>query len=133
MKPSAQPEQFQELRGHQYLNLTTFRKSGEPVRTPVWFAEGDGKLYLFTNGNTGKVKRIRATAQVRFGPADARGTPLGVEHTGEARILSGTDAQQADQALTHKYGLIKRIFSLVARIRRQQAIYIAVLPIVEAE
>lgn len=119
---------FLAMLGHQYMNLTTFRKSGEPVRTPVWFAEEDGTLYLFTNGETGKVKRVRLTSRVRVGPADARGTPLGPESAGEARILAGAEVQRADQALTRKYGLIKRLFSLVARLRRQRAVYIAVQP-----
>lgn len=119
---------FPALRGHQYLNLTTYRKSGEPVRTPVWFAQEGDTLYLFTNGETGKVKRIRNGGRVLVGPADARGRPLGVEVQGEAALVSGGEAQRAGAALTRKYGLLKHLFSLVARIRRQRAAYIAVRP-----
>jgi hypothetical protein len=133
METQSRATPFPALPGHQYMNLVTFRKSGDAVRTPVWFAEGDGVLYLFTNGETGKVKRIRATARVRVGPADARGTPLGPESAGEARILTGAEAQRADQALTRKYDLLKRLFSLVARLRRRQAVYIAVQPAAREE
>ena len=133
METQAHAAPFPALHGHQYMNLTTFRRSGEPVRTPVWFVEERGALYLFTNGETGKVKRIRATARVRVGPADARGTPLGPERPGAARLLTGDEAQRADRALTRKYGLMKRLFSLVARVRGQRAVYIAVQPAAQEE
>ena len=38
-----------ELQNQKYISLTTYRKTGAPVRTPVWFAEENGKLYIFTN------------------------------------------------------------------------------------
>lgn len=125
MQPAAA---FPALRGHQYLNLTTYRKSGEPVRTPVWFAQDGDTLYLFTNSETGKVKRIRHTSVVLVGPADARGTPLGAETPASASLVSDAEAWRADAALTRKYGLLKRLFSFVARIRRRRAVYIAVRP-----
>lgn len=61
---------FAEFRNHKYLSLETFKKNGEGVKTPVWFAEesaadlagSEAKLYVYTIGNTGKVKRIRRTA-----------------------------------------------------------------------
>jgi PPOX class probable F420-dependent enzyme len=115
------------------LNLTTYRKSGEPVRTPVWFVEEAGKLYMFTNGETGKVKRIRHTERVLVGPSDARGTPLGAEVAGFATLVNGSEAQLADAALTRKYGLMKRLFTFAARLRRQQAVYIAVQPATRTE
>ncbi len=69
MRTDSQPAAaFTTLRGHQYLNLTTYRKSGEPVRTPVWFAQEGDTLYLFTNGETGKVKRIRNSGRVLVAP-----------------------------------------------------------------
>ena len=51
--------------GHQYVSLETYRKSGEAVRTPVWFVEEDGKMYVWTVGTSGKVKRIRRCGQVK--------------------------------------------------------------------
>jgi len=38
-----------ELQNQKYISLTTYRKTGAAVRTPVWFAEENGKLYIFTN------------------------------------------------------------------------------------
>lgn len=47
---------FASLRHKRHIVLTTFRKNGEAVGTPVWFAERDGKLVVFTGANTGKAK-----------------------------------------------------------------------------
>jgi len=48
-----------ELDRHRYLSLATFRQSGAQVATPVWFAAAGGRLYVFTSGESGKVKRLR--------------------------------------------------------------------------
>src|SRR5215470_15122623 len=61
-----------EFQGQKYLSLTSFRKSGVPVRTPVWFAEAEGKLYLFTNPKSGKAKRIRNNPRVLIAPCTMR-------------------------------------------------------------
>ena len=47
------------LEGESYLSLATFRRDGREVATPVWFAEGDGAVWVFTAGDSGKVKRLR--------------------------------------------------------------------------
>jgi hypothetical protein len=59
--------------GQQFLNLETRRKSGVKVQSPVWFVEDDGVLYIRTQSNSGKVKRIRNNARVRVAACDARG------------------------------------------------------------
>lgn len=119
---------FPALQGRTYINLVTYRKNGTPVQTPVWFAEDGGVVYVFTNGETGKVKRVRNNPQVVVAPADARGTPLGIASPGHARIVTGVEAKRADAALARKYGLLKWLFTLVARVRGQTAVYLAVRP-----
>jgi len=71
---------FAAFAGHKYLNLETFKKSGEGVKTPVWFAadpsasldSSDAKLYVYTIGVSGKVKRIRNNPRVKIAPCDMR-------------------------------------------------------------
>src|SRR5262249_12572995 len=63
-----------DLDRHRYLSLATFRSSGAEVRTPVWFASFGGKLYVFSAGDAGKVKRLRRSSRARLAPCDARGT-----------------------------------------------------------
>ena len=78
---SAEANPFAAFEGQKYLSLETFRKNGEGVRTPIWFAaEKDGGaavLYIYTIADTGKVKRIRNNPRVRIAPCDMRGNVTG--------------------------------------------------------
>jgi len=62
-----------ELDRHRYMSLATFRRNGTEVATPVWFAAVDGRLYVVSAGEAGKVKRIRNASRVRVAPCDVRG------------------------------------------------------------
>ena len=88
-----------------YLSLGTFRKNGVEVRTPVWFAEEGGVLYLFSNGAAGKVKRLRNSSRARVAPCDVRGKVLGEWHDAQAQLLSSeADKVHAHKALRRRYG-----------------------------
>jgi len=63
--------------GKKYLSLETYKKSGTPVRTVVWFAVEDGKFYFHTPHKTWKLKRIRKNPAVRMAPSSFRGKILG--------------------------------------------------------
>ena len=109
---------FSSLDGHQYMSLTTFRKNGQPVPTPVWFAHHYGKLVLFTLAGTGKVKRVSHTARVTVAPCTMNGKLLGEAVEGTARILSdASERKAADDTLNRKYGLMKRALNLLNRLR----------------
>lgn len=107
---------FSNLDGQQYMSLTTFRKTGEGVPTPVWFAEDGGKLYMLTLNNAGKLKRIRNNGAVTVAPCTVRGEILGESADGSARVLSGDEAKRANDLLSRKYGLFKRGFDLIHRL-----------------
>ena len=96
-----------ELQDQKYISLTTFRKNGVPVRTPVWFAEQGGKLYLFTNPKSGKVKRIRNNPQVRIAPSTIRGRVVGPEFPASARILPIEEWPAARKVMERKYWLMR--------------------------
>ncbi len=110
---------------HRYLNLETYRRSGVGVRTPVWFAEQDGVLYIYTLADSGKAKRIRNNQHVRVVPSDYRGAPLAEWVDGEARLLTGDEARMADSLLSRKY-VAKRLFDWTSRLRRNRRAYLAV-------
>jgi len=116
-----------QFTGHKYLNLETYRKSGIAVRTPVWFAEKDGVLYLYTLADSGKMKRIRKNPRVKVVPSDFRGNPRGEWIEGEARILSPEEASAANRLLNEKY-LTKRIFDWTSKLRRTPRAYLGVQP-----
>ncbi|MDZ4721346.1 MAG: PPOX class F420-dependent oxidoreductase [Roseiflexaceae bacterium] len=107
---------FSALDGQQYMNLATFRKNGVAVKTPVWFAADGGKLYVMTIDDSGKIKRIRADSRVLVEPSDQRGRTLGPQAPGTARILPTTEAQRANDLINRKYGFIKKVFDLFARL-----------------
>jgi len=106
------------LRGHQYLNLETFRRSGVGVRTPVWFAEHQGRLYIRTGGESGKVKRIRNDSRVRLAPSDAQGNPKGEWIEAQAQLATAEQAELARRLFQKKYGLQYRGFEAMVKLRR---------------
>lgn len=119
---------FSALAGHEYMRLTTFRKNGEPVPTPVWFAQEDDRLYVVTDAESGKVKRIRRNAQVEVCPCDSRGNPRGDSAEAMARILPEAEVPTAVAALNRKYGWKKRMFELFIGIRRRPSAYLEFTP-----
>ena len=94
-----------DLDRHRYVSLATFRRSGAEVATPVWFAAADGRLYVFTGGESGKVKRLRNSPRARVAPSDSRGRVLGPWQEASARILTDpASVDKAHAALRSKYG-----------------------------
>jgi len=123
------PEQgFESLRGHHYCLLTTFRKDGEPIPTPVWFGLADGKVYLRTEAAVGKVKRIRNDPRVRVAPCTLRGKPLGPPAEGRARILAPAEWDGAEHAIAANYGLLRRVYEGVGNRLPLDLVYIEVEP-----
>ena len=95
------------IQGKRYLSLATFRKTGVPVYTPIWFAEDDDKLYFMTNAKLGKVKRIRNNPQVKIAPCTIRGKITGPEFSASARILPPEDGDRVRRAIKAKYWLAR--------------------------
>lgn len=91
------------IRGQKYISLKTFRKSGAPVATPVWFGEEDEKLYVMTRSISGKYKRIRNNPAVRVAPCTIRGVATGAESAAGARILPSEEQARARATIERKY------------------------------
>lgn len=95
------------IRNQKYISLKTFRKSGVPVATPVWFGEENGKLYVMTRSDMGKTKRVRNNPKVLVAPCTIRGRVTGPEFTATARLLPPQEFDRARGTLTRKYWLAK--------------------------
>lgn len=91
------------IQGQNYISLTTLRKNGVGVPTPVWFGEEGGKLYVMTRSDMGKTKRIRNNPQVKVAPCTMRGRVTGAEIAATARILPPEEHARARQAINRKY------------------------------
>jgi hypothetical protein len=102
----SEPSLTVPLQGHKYIALATFRRNGQEVQTPVWFAEHAGKLYVMTRSDSGKYKRMRNNPHVRLAPCTARGKVTGPWIDGQARVLGREEEGIARQALARKYFLM---------------------------
>jgi len=112
-----------------YVSLATYRRNGVEVKTPVWIAELAGRYYVFSEGDAGKVKRIRATRRVRFAACDIRGNVRSTWLEGRARIVSEPALiLGARRAFRSKYGWIMLLTDVMAslsgRMRRRAYIEI---------
>ena len=101
-----------------YLLVTTFRRDGHAVPTPVWAARDGESLVVWTVGDSGKVKRIRNNGIVKLAPCSMRGEPRGDEVGGHAVLLDSDGTEQARKLIAGKYGLIGRFTMLGSRLRR---------------
>jgi uncharacterized protein len=118
---------FEALRGHKYALLTTYRKNGDPVPTPVWFGlDEDGAVYFYADETSGKVKRLRGNARVRLAPCDLRGKPRGAPAVGTARILPADEADRAERVIAANYGLGRRVYDAAINRLTGTGIYVEV-------
>jgi uncharacterized protein len=114
-----------------YLSLETFRKNGQGVRTPVWFAAGEegdsSKLYVYTTADSGKAKRIRRSGAVKIAPCDARGKVTGSWIDARATLVDGAEFDRGMGLLNRKYRPWKQILNLsVLLFSRHQRVVIAI-------
>ena len=108
---------IRRLGRERYVSLATFRRDGRAVPTPVWVAEHAGRLYVFTERDSWKVKRLRRDPRVRVAPCNLRGV-LGGEWTdGRGGIVGDADTEAAGyDALLEKYGWQMRLTNLLSRL-----------------
>ena len=89
----------------EYVSLTTYRRSGVPVATPVWAAPDGDTLVVWTRADSGKVKRLRHTSRVTVAPCDVRGRVQGPAVEAEAGLVPRSEHPEALTALRRAYGL----------------------------
>jgi hypothetical protein len=120
------PKATSPFAGHNYISLESFKRSGQGVAVPVWFAEEGGTLYVYSEAASGKIKRIRNNPRVRIAPCDMRGRLKGNRVEATARILAGDEARRADELLNAKYGFQKRLIGFFAKFRPRPRAYVAI-------
>lgn len=98
--------------------LTTYRKNGTAVPTPVSLAVADGELLFASPRDSGKVKRIRNDGKVLVQACNFRGTVThGPAVSGQARILDATDSAAARRTIARKYGVLGHVLGFFTRLR----------------
>ncbi len=108
-----------ELADEKYLLLTTYKRSGDAVATPVWAVALDsGKIGFWTSSGSGKAKRLAHTAKVTVQPCDSRGkiksgtSPV----TGTAKVVTGPELEGIRARIVDKYGFMTKITKLLGTI-----------------
>lgn len=120
--PPPEPPAFSALGRARFVSLTTFRRTGEGVATPVWIAASGGHLLLTTPATSGKVKRLRRDGRVLLTPSGRFGSvePGVVPVAGVAEVLGPDHEHPAEtDVLRRKYGLEYRaVIGLEGRARK---------------
>ena len=108
-----------------YVLISTFRKNGDAVSSPVWIvALADGSAGFTTEETSGKVKRIRNNPQVTLQPCSMKGTPKvgSAIVAASAEVVVGVDAQPIRDAIHSKYSVMSKFFKvgeLWRKVRRK--------------
>ncbi len=124
---------FASFQRHKYLNLETFRKNGQGVRTPVWFAADPASgvpqtFYVYSTADSGKAKRIRNRSGVRVAPCDARGNLRGDWIEARAEVVTGEAAQHGMRLLNKKYIPWKQLLDFFSSFSRHPRAVFAIRP-----
>lgn len=92
----------QRFRGR-YLSITSYKRDGTGVATPVWFVSQNGKLLVETDAASGKVKRIRRSPAIKIAICTASGRFRGERVPAVAEILPSSEVRKTERLLRHKY------------------------------
>jgi uncharacterized protein len=111
--PPSESGSLEQFSNAKFLSLETFRKNGEGVRTPTFFAKFDGLLFISTISDTEKVKRLRMNDRVRVAPSDFRGHAKGEWVEGRARPVESADViKRVNLLLNKQHPFLRRLRAL---------------------
>jgi len=102
-----------------YVLLTTFKRDGSSVATPVWCADlGNDSFGFWTSSVSGKVKRLNHTARVTVQPCSARGEikPDTTPSHGSARVVEGEELELIRKRIIAKYGFMTKFTKVLAQL-----------------
>jgi PPOX class probable F420-dependent enzyme len=119
-----------EISRSKYVSLTTYRKDGTAVTTPVWHVLNGGELFVVSDADASKVKRIRNNSHVVVTVCSVRGkiAPGAPSAEGTARLLDAADTDAGRKLLARKYVMSRlgRWFTKILQLRQRPVIGIAV-------
>jgi uncharacterized protein len=119
---------IEQVARHKRALLTTFRRNGTPVSTPVWAALADGRLYVRSERAAGKLKRLRNDTRVLVAPCTVRGKPLGAPFEADARMLAAGEEPLAEHVLAGRYGLGRELFERSMDLLRVDMCFLEITP-----
>jgi len=113
--------EIERLGTGKYLSLTTFKKDGSAVATPVWVARDGDELVVITDATSGKARRIRNNSSVRLAPCDMRGQVTGSSVDGSAQLTDSTGTKSVAAQVKRKYGLAFSAIGWMEKLRRRSS------------
>ncbi len=133
-RPDFRRPDFQRLGTESFVALSTFRRNGEAVPTPVWVAADGPALVVITPADSGKVKRLRNDPSVHLQPCSRRGSvpenaPVVSGHA--EIVVDGAETERLTGVIRRKYGVEYRIVMFVERIlarRQKPRVILRILP-----
>lgn len=124
-------QDWQALAKHAYMSLATFKKNGDKVAVPVWLAAESEAIYVWTNSESFKVKRLRNNPACELTPCNANGKKLlGKTVKGKASFLSGAEMERGENLIKAKYGWQFHLIKFINKHFRgvKQTTVIKILP-----
>ncbi|NJQ04230.1 PPOX class F420-dependent oxidoreductase [Streptomyces lonarensis] len=115
--PDSHSGELERLDAGKYVLVTTYRRDGRTVPTPVWKVRDGDALGVWTNAGSGKVKRIRNRGDVLLAPCDVRGRPTGPEVRGHAELLDDEGNRRYRRLIARRYRLTGPLVLLGSRLR----------------
>jgi PPOX class probable F420-dependent enzyme len=119
---------IEQVARHKRALLVTFRRDGRPVPTPVWAARGGAHLYVRSERDAGKLKRLRNDPRVLVAPCTVRGRPLGAPFEARAKMLAREEEPLAEAALAARYGLGRELFERAMDLLRVDMCFLQITP-----
>jgi PPOX class probable F420-dependent enzyme len=127
---AAETPAFEPFVRQTYVLLTTYRRDGTPVGTPVHIAVDGEHAFVRTWDTAWRIKRIRNNPEVEVTPSTARGKPTGPATHARARVLEGDESAYAGRALARKYPILHGfLIPLVHRLRGNETMHIELAPV----
>ena len=127
-QPQLPNNMISQLAGIKYISLETYRKDGRPVNTPVWFIDFKDKIYVRTDVNSGKIKRLANDQNVRIAPCDIRGRINGPWIRGKAEIEEGDDVEHKEivSLINKKYSFQQAFVGIIYKLRKIEVALVSI-------
>jgi PPOX class probable F420-dependent enzyme len=111
------------------VRLTTYRRDGTPVSTPVNVAVDGDRVYFRTYEQAGKFKRLRNNPNVEVAPSTFRGEATGPALPARVRLLTGAEDARAAKLIDEKHKVFQRVLVRTGhRVRGYTTRHLELLP-----
>ena len=106
---------LEQLESEKYVSVETFKKSGDGVKTPVWFVIRDQTIFIITREQTGKFKRLKNNTRVNIAICSMRGDIKGEWASGTATILPDDKVKEVARWRDKKYGFMSKLAKFMSK------------------